>query len=134
MRNWSRSVAANDDQQTVAGLVAEAVVDFLEVIEVDETDRDPVRTPAGHARGNLDAVFQQDPVGQVGQRIVQRHVGDLLLVQVGLGDVAQHAADTAQLAVAAQLGDQAALRPLLGAGVVAQAHPQQGLRLFATLE
>ncbi len=55
-------------QQLVAALVAESVVDVLEVVQVDEQHR--VASGAAFARP-LDRVEEQHPVRQPGQRVVQ---------------------------------------------------------------
>ena len=61
-------------QQAVAGVVAERVVDLLEVVEVDQHHGGGgVRAVAGGDR-LLDAVAEQRAVGQPGQRVVQRLV------------------------------------------------------------
>ena len=61
-------------QQAVAGVVAERVVDLLEVVEVDQHHgRGDVRAAAGGDR-LLDAVAEERAVGQAGQRVVQRLV------------------------------------------------------------
>ena len=62
-------------QQLVAGRVAEAVVDRLEVVEVDEQHRELVARGAAVARERLlEAVLEQRPVGEPGQRVVERLV------------------------------------------------------------
>ena len=68
-------------QQLVAVMVAEAVVDGLEPVEVEKHQR---KTLAGTiAGGNRlgDAVFQQAAVGQPRQAVVQRQVMQLLVGQ-----------------------------------------------------
>ena len=61
-------------QQAVARVVAERVVDLLEVIEVDQHHgRGHVRAAAGGDR-LLDAVAEERAVGQAGERVVQRLV------------------------------------------------------------
>ena len=65
------------DQQRVADGVAEAVVDALEVVEVDEHDRDRL---AGRGQHRLQALAEQRAVGQPGQRIVPG-----VVAQRGLG-------------------------------------------------
>ena len=66
--------AARDlDQQLVAVVVPERVVDLLEAIEVDQQHRaEPVA-----AQGALGAAMQERAVGQVGERVVQRLVAQL---------------------------------------------------------
>ena len=61
-------------QQAVARVVAERVVDLLEVVEVDQHHgRGDVRAAAGGDR-LLDAVAEERAVGQAGERVVQRLV------------------------------------------------------------
>ncbi|MCY1409390.1 hypothetical protein D9M71_247390 [compost metagenome] len=60
-----------DDEQ-VAGQVAQAVVDQLEAVEVDEQHREgrlPMAAAAGHGAGQ--AVGEERTVGQAGERIVE---------------------------------------------------------------
>ena len=66
-RTQPRSRSASDEQQLVAGGVAAAVVDVLEVVEVDEQH-------AHRAAALQDAVgdlLEQGPVGQPGQRVAE---------------------------------------------------------------
>ena len=65
-------------QQGVARLVPEGVVDQLEAVEVDEQDRGQLAALAPPAPV-CDPVGQQRPVGQAGQRVVERLVADRLL-------------------------------------------------------
>ena len=75
--------------------MAEAVVDVLEVVEVDEEGTDEAVGPAAGQRV-LDPVLEQGPIGEVGQRVVERHVRQLLLerppfrVIPGIEHVARH--------------------------------------------
>ncbi len=55
----------------------------------------------------LDAVAEQRPVREVGDRVVERLVGQLLLELLALGDVAQVDDDPADGGVVEQVGDQA---------------------------
>ena len=68
-------------QQHVAGLVAHAVVDELEAVEVDQ--HDPHRLAAALGRGDrlAEAVLQQAAVGQAGQHVVLGDVVDALFAQ-----------------------------------------------------
>jgi hypothetical protein len=84
--------AAGDlDQEVVAGVVAEAVVDALEAIDVEVQHRER-QGVAGLALGPpeqvLDPVHEQGPVGQVGERVVQAMALELLGDALVLGDVA----------------------------------------------
>ena len=65
------------DQDVVAGGVTEAVVDRLEVVEVDEEDRQVADLAA--VEGVFDPFPEQAPVGQSRQRIVEGLEGELLL-------------------------------------------------------
>ena len=65
---------ADLDQQLVAGLVAERVVDRLEAVDVEQQHRDAEAEALGAAEGVLDAVEEQRAVGQAGERVVQRLV------------------------------------------------------------
>ena len=59
------------DQQLVADLVAERVVDHLEPVQVDEADAEPAVPVAGVGRtAGAEPLGEQGAVGQVGQRVV----------------------------------------------------------------
>ena len=67
-----RAQAARDlDQQLVAVVVAERVVDLLEAVEVDQQERGRVALTLGGADRLLAALVQERAVGQAGQRVVQ---------------------------------------------------------------
>ena len=74
--------AGDFDQQFVAGAMTEAVVDELEVVEIDESQRALGRPPLRQTQHLLQTVLQQVPVGQAGERIVRRLVFQLLAVIV----------------------------------------------------
>ena len=65
---------ADLDQQLVAGLVAERVVDRLEAVDVEQQHGHAEAEARGAAEGVLDAVEEQRAVGQAGERVVQRLV------------------------------------------------------------
>ena len=76
------------DEQLVAGAVPEAVVDRLEVVEIQEEDRQrEVAQPAGPIERVLDPIGEERPVGEPGQRIVQRLVAELCLELLSGRDV-----------------------------------------------
>ena len=52
--------------------MAERVVDLLEAVEVHEHDRGAVAAPLGGAERDLGPVAEHHPVGQVGQRVLER--------------------------------------------------------------
>ncbi|MNS67449.1 hypothetical protein D3C72_1007030 [compost metagenome] len=59
------------DQQGIARVVAVGVVHRLETVQVKEQHGEIALAPARALDGLLHAVFQQDAVGQLGQRVVQ---------------------------------------------------------------
>ncbi len=74
-------------QQLVAAGMAERVVDLLELIEIDEQHGAGLaRMPRGSQR-LVDLVAKVSPVRQAGERVVARHVADLGLGVLALGDV-----------------------------------------------
>lgn len=75
--------AADILQQDVAGLVAQGVVDGLELVEIDVVDREH---PALFER-LLEALAEQGAIGEVRQRVVVRHMRDLQFRFALLGDV-----------------------------------------------
>ena len=66
-------------EQLVAGGVAEAVVDELELVEVEEEHRDRGLAPAGDREGVLEPVEEEVAVGQAGERVVEGLVLGALL-------------------------------------------------------
>ena len=77
-------------EQLVADAVAEAVVDDLEPVEVDEQHREAVLgAPLGAAEGAAEQVGEQRAVGEAGQGVVEGVVEQLLLRQLALGDVGE---------------------------------------------
>ncbi len=74
------------DDQLVAGRMAGHVVDGLEAVDVDEEDGRADGAPGGGVDGLGQALEEEDPVGQAGQRVVEGLVGEagLLLGQLGL--------------------------------------------------
>ena len=79
------------DQQPVADFVADAVVDFLEAVQIEKQHRDPAAFASRTGQGLLEAVAQQQPIGQPRQRIVVRQERDLLLGGLVLATHAQGA-------------------------------------------
>ena len=92
------------EQHRVAGGVAEAVVDRLEVVEVHEDDGQP-RALAARARDRVaDALDEQRAVGEVGDGVVEGLVGELLLERLALADVAAVEHDAVDVLVVEQVG------------------------------
>ena len=80
-------------QQRVAGRVAEHVVDLLEPVEVDAEHRERLVGAVCPFERCGELFVEGGAVGQVGQRVVARHVGDLVARALAVGDVlgeAQH--------------------------------------------
>jgi hypothetical protein len=88
-------------EQQVAHVVAEVVVDRLEVVQVDEEHRHLGVVAAGAAQHAVDAVGQQGPVGQAGEAVEVGLVPHLLVLAAQLGDVGEqhHAAHLVLVAV-----------------------------------
>ena len=74
-------------QQQVAVVVAQGVVDELEVVEVDEQQRAVLALACAGGAGLLHAVEQHAAVGQAGERVDEGQVADLLLGVAARGDV-----------------------------------------------
>ena len=72
------------DEQFIAGDVAEAVVDGLELVEVAEQDRDVGAGRLGARERLTQPIAQQGPVGKLRERVVQRLV-DRVLNGAGVG-------------------------------------------------
>jgi hypothetical protein len=67
--------------------VSEAVVHRLEVVEVDEQNRESGPAPPQSRNGMREAVFEERAVGQPSQRVVEGLVPELLLECLALADV-----------------------------------------------
>src|ERR1035438_7666236 len=72
----SPSAPPHLSDQVVPGPVAQRVVHLLEVVEVDEEHADRLADPSGPDQFLLDPILEQAAIGQSGQGIVPRHVGD----------------------------------------------------------
>ena len=76
-------------QQPVADVVAERVIDVLEVVEVDHQHGEAVLRAPRQVERVLHAVAEQAPVRKQCQRIVEGELPELVLEGLALGDVAQ---------------------------------------------
>ena len=96
-----RSLEAAPDflKDRVAGRMAEAVVDGLEVVEVDEHDSDRRAAATRALDGVVDSVGEQRAVGEARHGVVERLVGELILELLPLADVAAVQHDTADVLV-----------------------------------
>ena len=84
--------------------MAEAVVDGLELVEVDEHDGNRCSGPLGAGERMLDAIREQRPVGEVRDGVVEGLMGELLLEHLALADVAAVQDDSADVLVREQVG------------------------------
>ena len=96
--------AGHGAQQCVAGGVAEAVVDGLEVVQVEQQDRHREAVAAPPAQGVRDAVGEERAVGQPGELVVERLVGQRELEALPLADVTAVEHDSADVLVVEQVG------------------------------
>jgi len=74
---------------------------FLEAVEIHAQHRELV---LGHRRqvdGRAQALVESGAVGQIGERVVVRHVRDALLAALAVGDVVDDADEVLRLAVLA---------------------------------
>ena len=114
--------AADLFEQSVAEAVPPAVVDPLEAIEIQEEDGErtaAVTTSATSAhQRHRQPIAEQHPIGQSGQRIVERRGRQALLELLVASDVVRHPEDLARHAVG--VDD----RPLDG---LQPAHPSRGV-------
>jgi hypothetical protein len=79
--------AGDRDEQLVAGVMADAVVHHLEVVEVDEEHgKELGRVAPGALNGLAQPLREEGPVGQPGERVVLRGVAQLPLDGLALRD------------------------------------------------
>src|SRR5215475_4720584 len=76
-------------QQFVAGAMSEHVVDGLEPVEIDRQHRERLRALARPAERLFDALPQQHPITQPGQRIMERHMANALILAMELRDIGE---------------------------------------------
>src|SRR5207245_4215535 len=76
-------------QQPIARLMAEGIIDVLEVVEVEEHDRHRALAALGEGQRVLHAIAEQIAVGEQRQGIVERQLPQLLLERLALADVAE---------------------------------------------
>ena len=84
---------SDDPQQLVAGVVAEAVVDHLEAVEVEQHQRHPLTLVSDAAERPLQPVHELGPVGQPGELVVAGRVLEALGDRLALRDVLDLADD-----------------------------------------
>ena len=81
--------SADTAQERIARDMTEAVVHGLEVVEVEEQHRDSSRALLAEDERMLDAVREERPVREPGERVVERLVAQLLLGLPASRDVEQ---------------------------------------------
>ena len=96
------------DQQGVARLVAQAVVDHLEVVQVEKQHRDQVLPTVGVRHGALESIAKEGSIGQPRQRIVERLVLERRFGLLAAANVSVDADDRAWLAAGVKLERPAA--------------------------
>ena len=94
---------ADLDEEAVTDRVAEAVVDRLEVVEVEQQDRQRLAVVTLPLQGVVDAVVEQGPVRQAGHGVVEGLVLQLLLERALLADVAGVQHDAGDVRVGGQV-------------------------------
>ncbi|MNS95974.1 hypothetical protein D3C72_1302540 [compost metagenome] len=123
LAQMARQALGQQAQQFVAALVAQGVVDALEVVQVQAQHRRGA--VAASVQGPEQPVAEQPAVGHARQRIVVRHVADLRVGGVLVGDVVRDQQHIARARVAA------VKRQGLGAQGAGAARRGQFLFLFA---
>jgi len=86
-------------EQLVADVVAEAFVDVLEVVEVDDHHRAAALVGEDALERAFHPFDEQQPVRQAGQRVVVRQVIEFVLRALDRGDVGEHRDVVAEFAV-----------------------------------
>ena len=80
-------------QHLVPGLMPDPVVDDLEPVEVDEQDHHRIAMQLAALQVLVEAADEEQPVREIGQRIVQRQPGELALGELAFGDVGRYPDD-----------------------------------------
>src|SRR5574341_847655 len=70
---------ANGTQEPVSNIVSQRVVDFFESIQVEEDHGQLFVDALGLSHRDAEAVCEQHPVGQAGQKVMRRPVSEFLL-------------------------------------------------------
>ena len=101
-------------QQQVALVVAQGVVKYLEVVQVDEHQGTRALRPP-----LLQPLQQQQAIGQPGQRIVKGQMVNLVFGRLALGDVASHRHPVAEFARRCEHRHNLQFNPEPGAALLA---------------
>ena len=100
----------------------ERIVDFLEMVEIEQHHGDLPAAPARSRQGTGQPVPEQHAIRQAGQRIVQREMAHLLLRRLALGDIHRRADRADDLALRVAYRRRA--RQLVVEGAVVEPDPQ----------
>jgi hypothetical protein len=92
-------------EQVIAGAVAEAVVDLLEAIEVDEQHREHLFGSVGAGERLVEAIPKERAVRKVGETVVKCLMRELLFEPNSLRDVTCVEHDTAHVPLSLKIGD-----------------------------
>src|SRR5512132_1970441 len=74
-------------QQLIADRMAQGVVDYLEVVEIQKERRELLLGPVGLHNGHVEPVVEEEAVGHSGQGVVKSKMPDLLFGPLSLGEV-----------------------------------------------
>src|SRR5437762_13476490 len=89
--NALRHPFSNRLEYRISSAVAETVVDILEPVEVHEHGGDPFPVPFCLRDRTVQALSEEDSIGEPGQRIMVRHVVDLRFGPFLVGHIAAYA-------------------------------------------
>ena len=119
-------------QHFVGGVVADRIVDALEVVEVDEQHRELAAVAAGAREASLQQLVEATPVRQAGEPVVIGEQADLL---VRLAELAQHLLALRGLGLEPGIRRAQLARPRVDhRGELVEAQRRQPHQLPATLE
>ena len=79
--------AGDLDQELVAGAVAEAIIDLLEIVEVEKHHGQAVAGSAVATKSECELLLETSAIGQIGDRVEPRHSVDFKLGVATFGDV-----------------------------------------------
>ena len=89
-RQRARQPLAQRLEHAIAGLVAERVVDLLEVVDVDVQQHQAATRARAARNGLVQQVLELQPVRHLGERVESCQVADAAFGALAVGDVTQH--------------------------------------------
>ena len=93
-------------EEVVSRRVAQAVVDFLEAIEVEEEQREIRATALGGCQRVAEESLEAPTVRKTCEAVVEGDGADTLLGELAFGDVAKHQHPTGEVALGIEQGRQ----------------------------